>query len=275
MVNLYRQAGAEGELEQLLQLADRAISGLVQHSHRAHAGEAMATPTWRDYLRASAANRIGRIQGLNRQAVEQRLQAAGFRPYRDSVTGSVTWQHSDGSGVRVDPGHRPSRGPTRGGYPSDLRVHYHKYVDYPGGTRILLNDRGRAIPIVLDARGRQVPRHPQRAHILSGRRQAEGEQFKLRPQRRQMMIPIVRVLDSSTTPNSYRLDRNGAMALLSNLAQVMHITIPGVRRGTVSRQALQNQINRPRWRFLKQFPAARARFLRALTGTGVTIPAWL
>lgn len=129
--------------------------------------------TWRHHLRASAVNRIGRIQGLSPTAVHQRLRAAGFHPGATSPNGSVVWWHTDGSRVRVDP---PHLGPRN--FPSDRRTHYHKYFQIADGPAIPISDRGRAVSALRrdPLTNLLVPRDPRRtpaAHILSGARQAE------------------------------------------------------------------------------------------------------
>lgn len=152
----------EAELERALQLVDSAV-------------RQAESPSWRHHLRASAVNRIGRIQGLSPDVVVGRLRAAGFRPGQPSPRGSVVWWHSDGSRVRVD---SPHRGPRN--FPSDRRVHYHKYYQLAGGPSVLVSDRGRIVSALRrnPVSGQLVARNPRRtpaAHILGGVRQAEAE----------------------------------------------------------------------------------------------------
>ncbi len=161
------QSSGETELEAALRRVDSAVR------------EAEGA-TWRHHLRASAVNQIGRIQGLPPAIVVQRLRDAGFRPGSPSVRGSVVWWHADGSRVRVDPPHGGPRG-----FPSDRRVHYHKYFQLAGGPSVLVSDRGRIVPALRrdPMTGRLVPRNPRRtpaAHILSGARRREAEASRSR-----------------------------------------------------------------------------------------------
>ena len=126
--------------------------------------QAQYEATWRHYARASASHRIGKLSGLTRVAAEERLRRGGFVPESPASAGSVTWRHSDGSSVRVDPPHDGRRN-----FPSDRRTHYHKYVrietpNHPGARQ----------PYPLSDRGRVVVGRSTSAHILSGQRQREA-----------------------------------------------------------------------------------------------------
>ena len=104
------------------------------------------------------------------------------------------------------------------------------------------------------------------------RREDESE---LRPERSRRMRDAIRRLDDPGLPAATILTRGEAMGLLTNLHLILHRNVPLRLEGKSSVASLQNQINRPRWRFLNQLPTARQHLLRALRGTGVVVPAWL
>ena len=97
----------------------------------------------------------------------------------------------------------------------------------------------------------------------------------LRPERSRRMRAAVRRLDDPNLPASTPLTRGDAMGLLTNLHLILRRNVPLRQAGRSGVASLQNQINRPRWRFLNQLPTARQHLLRSLRGTGVTVPAWL
>lgn len=87
--------------------------------------------------------------------------------------------------------------------------------------------------------------------------------FQLSPGRRSNMIEIVAKLDRDPNPMR-RLSIKERNALLANLLQIINNNVPMTIAGIAGFQSLQNVVNRPRWRYLHQFPNARNRFLNAL-----------
>lgn len=89
------------------------------------------------------------------------------------------------------------------------------------------------------------------------------KKFQFSPTRRSNMIAIVGRLDRDPNPNR-SLSSTERHALLANLLQILNNNVPMVMSSAASFQSLQSMVNRPRWRFLRQFPNARNRFLNAL-----------
>jgi hypothetical protein len=104
---------------------------------------------WRRISPSYAVGRLPRFSGKPRFFVENHLRSQGFspRPATANYTGSVTWIHSDGSQVRIDPAHRlnnPKRNPNPnipGNIMSHERAHYHKAWS-DGNNLLSLDDRG-------------------------------------------------------------------------------------------------------------------------------------
>ena len=100
----------------------------------------------------TAAGRLPRFSGRRQGFVERSLRDAGFT--RDP-TNPTHWFHTDGSRVRIDPPHNPARGPARGGFLGDVRIHYHKEWQDPfGNPWNHLDDYGR------------INADPNRTHII-------------------------------------------------------------------------------------------------------------
>lgn len=76
-------------------------------------------------------------------------------------------------------------------------------------------------------------------------------------------------------PDNHMLTGFQRNALQENIRRVIKKTIPAVKRkmsNGSSNQSLVNQMSNPRFRFLDQVPAAKEALIKALEGTGVTIP---
>jgi G3E family GTPase len=107
-----------------------------------------------------AVGRLPRFSGRARSFVENYLRSQGFRPTL-ADKGSVTWVHSDGSRVRIDPAHRPgspaANPKVSGNILSHERAHYHK-IWSDGYNLLTLDDRA----YVVDSKSAN-------AHIVSKR----------------------------------------------------------------------------------------------------------
>lgn len=108
---------------------------------------------WRRISPSYAVGRLPRFSGRPRFFVENHLRSQGFSSRPPSDTGSVTWIHSDGSQVRIDPAHRPNNPKPNpnpnipGNIMSHERAHYHK-VWSDGYNLLSLDDRGYVVKLL-------------------------------------------------------------------------------------------------------------------------------
>jgi RHS repeat-associated protein len=122
--------------------------GLMPCSAVGKGGKALRSWTRKN----TAAGRLPRFSGRSAGYVQRKLGESGFRQDPNDPT---QWYYPDGSKVRIDPPHEPTRGPDNGGYRGVVEPHYHKEWQDPYGNP----------PYKLDDYGR-INSDPNRTHII-------------------------------------------------------------------------------------------------------------